>query len=51
MSTTKASNTRARAGQVHVTTVQTPLRVAVCSSRGRPGELDIRFVPLTAGGS
>ena len=51
MSTTKASNTRARAGQVHETTVQTPLRVSVCSSRGRPADLDIRFVTLNAGGS
>jgi hypothetical protein len=51
MSTTKASNTRALAGQVHETTVQTPPRVSVCSSRGCPADLDIRFVTLNAGGS
>jgi len=49
-STTKASNTRALAGQVHETTVQTTPRVPVCLSRGCPADLDIRFVTLDAGG-
>jgi hypothetical protein len=51
MSTTKASNTRALVGQVHETTDQTPPRVSVCSSRGCPADLNIRFVTLNAGGS